>query len=415
VAKRTLRTRHTSIFRNGVSKLDLSFSAEEEAFREEVRTFLVESLPAEIAGKVRNGEDLDREDVVRWHRILNDRGWFAATWPKEYGGTGWSVVERHIFDEECTMAHAPRIVPFGVNMLGPVLIEFGTQQQKREILPGILDNTDWWCQGYSEPGAGSDLASLKTRAVRDGDEYVVNGQKTWNTLGHFANRIFCLVRTSTDGKPQQGISFLLMDMDLPGIEVRPIKLLDGGHEVNEVFFTDVRVPVTNLVGEENQGWTIAKYLLTHERTNIAGVGGATSSLAQLKRVAAQMKRAGRPLIEDPLFAAEIAEVEIDLEALRISNLRILAQAASGAAPNREASMLKIKGTVIRQRVDALYKNALGQHAAVFPEDELAEFALSVPEEAAWAARTYFNQRKLSIFGGSNEIQRNIIAKDIFRS
>ncbi len=393
--------------------MDLSFTPEEEAFRAEVRAFLDENLSEDLVQKGRKGDGLTKEDMEDWHARLNARGWLAVTWPTEYGGPGWGAVERHIFEEECARANAPRIVPFGLNMLGPVLIKFGSDEQKAEILPRILDGSDWWCQGYSEPGAGSDLASLKTRAVREGDEYVINGQKTWTTLGQHANKIFCLVRTSTEGKPQEGISFVLVDMDTPGVELRPIKLLDGGHEVNEVFFTDVRVPVANLVGEENKGWTIAKYLLTHERTNIAGVGMSGKDLEKLKMLSQKLVRGGKPLTQDPLFAAEMAEVEIDLEAMRVLNLRMLSAAKEGAAPGMQSSMLKIKGTVIRQRIQSLIKSALGASAAPFPARDLPENALSVPEDAAGAAAHYFNHRKLSIFGGSNEIQRNIIAKDLF--
>lgn len=393
--------------------MDLSFTPEEQAFRAEVRTFLDASLPEELAEKGRNVQELTKQDAERWHAILNEKGWLAVNWPKEYGGTGWTAVERHIFEEECAMANAPRIVPFGLNMLGPVLMKFGSEEQKAQILPRILDGSDWWCQGYSEPGAGSDLASLKTRAVRDGDEYVINGQKTWTTLGQHADKIFCLVRTSTEGKPQQGISFVLVDLNTPGIEMRPIKLIEGGHEVNEVFFTDARVPVSNLVGEENQGWTIAKYLLTHERTNIAGVGFATRDLAKLKELTRTVKRNGRPLCEDAAFMSEVTELEVDLEALRITNLRMLQQAKDGAAPGAESSMLKIKGTVIRQGLSALYRTALGPNAAPFPAEDRPENQLCVPEESVTAAAIYFNNRKLSIYGGSNEIQRNIIAKGMF--
>ncbi|WP_171125576.1 MULTISPECIES: acyl-CoA dehydrogenase family protein [unclassified Ruegeria] len=395
--------------------MDLSFTPEEEAFRAEVKAFLAENLSEALAAKGRNGEELTKADMEGWHATLQTRNWLAATWPVEYGGPGWSAVERHIFEEECAMAFAPRIVAFGVSMLGPVLLKFGSDAQKAEFLPRILDGTHWWCQGYSEPGAGSDLASLKTRADRDGDHYVINGQKTWTTLGQHADKIFCLVRTSSEGKPQEGISFVLVDMNTPGIEVRPIKLLEGGHEVNEVFFTDVRVPVANLVGEENKGWTIAKYLLTHERTNIAGVGFSLRDLDRLKRLSKQLHRMGKPLAEDPVFAAEIAEVEIDLEAMRVMNLAMLSAAKEGAAPGMQSSMLKIKGTVIRQRIHGLTKSALGAAAAPFPATELSDNARTVPEEATASAATYFNNRKLSIFGGSNEIQRNIIAKDMFRS
>ncbi|GLK64455.1 acyl-CoA dehydrogenase family protein [Paracoccus kondratievae] len=393
--------------------MDLEFTGQERAFREEVRSFLQTELPRDISEKVAAGKELGREDILRWQAILHAKGWVAATWPKEYGGPGWSAVERHIFSEECALHSAPRLPAFGLNMLGPVLIRFGNEQQKRDILPRILDGSDWWCQGYSEPGAGSDLASLRTRAVRDGDHYVINGQKTWTTLGQYANRIFCLVRTSTEGKPQEGISFLLVDLDTPGIEMRPIKLIDGGHEVNEVFFTDVRVPVTNLVGQENQGWTIAKYLLTHERTNIAGVGFATKDLERFRRLAREIIRDGQRLSENPLYAARAAEIEAELEALRITNLRMLANARDGAAGGVESSLLKLKGTQVRQALQDLYRSALGAQAAPIA-DELSENELTVPVEAARAAPVYFNHRKLSIFGGSNEIQRNIVAKELFR-
>ncbi|MTI00425.1 acyl-CoA dehydrogenase family protein [Roseibium sp. RKSG952] len=393
--------------------MDLRYTAEEEAFRTEVREFLAENLPDDLAAKGRNGVKLTKAEMEGWHAKLQSRNWLAVTWPVDYGGSGWTAVQRHIFEEECALANAPKVVPFGVGMLGPVLLKFGTEEQKQEILPRILNGADWWCQGYSEPGAGSDLASLKTRAVREGEDYVINGQKTWTTLGQHANRIFCLVRTSTEGKPQEGISFVLIDMDTPGVELRPIRLLEGGYEVNEIFLTDVRVPVSNLVGEENKGWTIAKYLLTHERTNIAGVGNSTKDLEKLRTLAQHMVRNGKPLAQDPVFMSEVAEVEIDLEAMRVLNLRALSAAKDGAAPGRESSMLKIKGTVIRQRIQSLTRSALGAAAAPFPASDLPENARTVPEDAADAAADYFNHRKLSIFGGSNEIQRNIIAKDLF--
>jgi len=392
--------------------MDLSYSAEELAFRDEVRGFLKENLPREMSDAVRDGRSLGKEGHDRWHTILNERGWLAPTWPREFGGCEWNAVQRHIFEDECCRAHAPRIVPFGLTMLAPVLQKFGSRAQQEHYLPRILSGEDWWCQGYSEPGAGSDLASLRTRAVRDGDHYVVNGQKTWTTLGQYANWIFCLVRTDPDAKQQEGISFLLIDMDTPGIELRPIILLDGTHEVNEVWFTDVRVPVENLVGEENKGWTYAKYLLTHERTNIAGVGFSQAGLAAVKRLARAEMSGGRPLIENPHFAARMARVEIDLMAMATTNLRIISRAASGQAPGVESSMLKVKGTVIRQEINDLARRAAGVHAMPFPSEAVeGDNALPVgPEGTGPVAAQYFNNRKLSIFGGSNEIQRNIIAK-----
>jgi alkylation response protein AidB-like acyl-CoA dehydrogenase len=390
--------------------MDLSYSPEELEFQDEVRDFLANNVPDHIASAVRSGMGLTGELMQEWHRILSAKGWLATTWPKEFGGPGWTPVERHIFDVECARHYAPRIVPFGLAMLGPVIQNFGNDRQKKEVLPGILSAKDWWCQGYSEPGAGSDLASLKTRAVREGDHYIVNGQKTWTTLGQYANKIFCLVRTDASAKQQEGISFLLMDVDWPGIEMRPIRLIEGGHEVNEVFFTDVKVPVENLVGEENKGWTIAKFLLTHERTGIAQIGLSMQSLEEVKALARTVKRDGRRLIEDPLFAARIARVEADLEAMKITNLRMLFQARKQGHPGPETSILKIKGTVIGQELKDLARRALGPSAAPFPGHVTdGNLALSPPDTAANAAR-YFNNRKQSIFGGSNEIQRNILTK-----
>ena len=391
--------------------MDLNYSAEDIAFRDEVRAFLDEKLPKDLSDRVRSGGDLTKADFDLWHSILNEKGWLAQNWPAEFGGAAWSAVQRQIFEEEAAQARAPRIVPFGLSMLAPVLQKFGSKEQNDYYLPRILSGEDWWCQGYSEPGAGSDLASLKTRAVRDGDHYVVNGQKTWTTLGQFANKIFCLVRTDPDAKQQEGISFLLIDMDTPGIDIRPIVLLDGTPEVNEVFFDDVRVPVENLVGEENKGWTYAKYLLTHERTNIAGVGFSRAALDSVKRVAGIEQSGGRPLIENPHFAARVAQVEIDLMAMATTNMRIISQAAAGQAPGVESSMLKVKGTIIRQELNDLARRAVGPYAMPFASEAVEGDNDPVgPDYAGPVAAQYFNNRKLSIFGGSNEIQRGIIAK-----
>lgn len=390
--------------------MDLNETTQQQAFRAEVRAWLKATLPPEVARKVAADQDLTKSEMEAWHAALNARGWLAPGWPRDYGGTGWSEVERFLFDEECARANAPRVVPFGVNMLAPVLMAFGTPEQKAFYLPRILSGEDWWCQGYSEPGAGSDLASLRTRAERQGETYVINGQKTWTTLGQHANRIFCLVRTDTGAKAQEGISFLLVDLDTPGIEMRPIRLIEGGHEVNEVFFTDVKVPVANLVGEENQGWTIAKYLLGHERTNIAGTGISMAAFARLKGLARQMRRNGRPLSQNPAFALRMAEVECALEAMRVTNLRmLLSEGAGGAAP----SMLKIKGTVIRQAINDLARRALGPAAAPFASELLeSNLAHPAPDGHALEAASYFNNRKLSIFGGSNEIQREILSRQL---
>jgi alkylation response protein AidB-like acyl-CoA dehydrogenase len=395
--------------------MDLRLNAQEAAFRDEVRAFLREHLPPELATKVKEGLRLTRDDMARWHAILHARGWLASHWPREWGGAGWNPVQRFIFETECALAGAPRIVPFGVHMLGPVLIRYGTEAQKRTWLPRILDGSDWWCQGYSEPGAGSDLASLKTTAVREGDHYLVNGQKTWTTLGHYANRMFCLVRTNRDAKPQEGISFLLLDLDSPGVEVRPIVTLDGEHEVNEVFLTNVRVPLDRLVGEENQGWSIAKYLLTYERTNIAGVGFSMAALERLKLIAQRVQKGGRPLIEDPLFAARMARVEIELENLKTTNLRVLAGSTGGAASGALSSLLKILGTQVRQEILSLTRRAVGPYALPWIEEALTLEGMHEavgPSGAASAAPQYFNHRKLSIYGGSNEIQKNIVAKTV---
>ena len=395
--------------------MDLSYTQEQQEFRKEVRGFLAENLPSRISEKVRLGKRLVKGDTQEWSAMLSARGWLAANWPKQYGGAEWDAVQRQIFEEETCLAHAPRLVPFGLTMLAPVLLAFGTEAQRQRFLPRILSGVDWWCQGYSEPGAGSDLAALKTTAVPDGDHYVVNGQKAWTTLGQHANWIFCLVRTSADVKKQSGISFLLIDMETPGVTVRPIVLIDGQAEVNEIFFDNVRVPVENLVGEQDKGWTYAKYLLTHERTNIAGVGFSDAALATLKHVAAHTMAGGSPLDRNPHFAARMAQVEIDLMAMRTTNLRVVSAAAKGQAPGAESSMLKIKGTILRQELTSLLRRAAGPDAMPYlPEfldgrDTTGPFG---PEHAPSAAPTYFNMRKLSIFGGANEIQRTIIAKAI---
>jgi alkylation response protein AidB-like acyl-CoA dehydrogenase len=390
--------------------MDLSYSKEDIAFRDEVRAYLAEALPTRISDVVRSGGELTKDIMEEWHAILQRKGWLATIWPKKFGGPGWTPVQRHIFEEECCRAYAPRIVPFGLSMLGPVLQKFGTKEQQDHYLPRILSGEDWWCQGYSEPGAGSDLASLKTRAVREGDEWVINGQKTWTTLGQHADMIFCLCRTNPEAKQQEGISFILVDMNTPGIEVRPIRLIEGGHEVNEVFFTDVRVPYGNLVGEVDKGWTIAKFLLSHERTGIAGVGFSMQALEEVKALARKMRRNGKPLAEDPLFAARIAKAEIDLEAMKITNLRMLFKAQEQGAPGPETSILKIKGTVIHQELKDLARRALGPAAAPFPGHVTEGNLMFGPDGTAHNAARYFNNRKTSIFGGSNEIQRNILTK-----
>ncbi|MCW5623502.1 MAG: acyl-CoA dehydrogenase family protein [Burkholderiales bacterium] len=395
--------------------MDLNYTPDEIAFRDEARAFVRAHLPPEIARKVIEHKRLGKADYVTWQQILHRKGWVAPHWPVEFGGTGWNPVQRHLFEEECAAAGAPPLIAFGLYMVGPVIIAFGDAAQKQRFLPRILASEDWWCQGYSEPGSGSDLASLKTRAERRGDHYVVNGQKTWTTLAQYADMMFCLVRTSSEGKKQEGISFLLIDMKSPGVTVRPIITLDGEHEVNEVWFEDVEVPVENLVGQEGRGWTYAKFLLSHERTNIAGVSRSKRELAYLKHVASKEHAGGRPLIENPRFRDKIARVEIDLMALEITDLRVLAADRQGKAPGPEASILKIKGTEIQQALTELMMEAVGPYALPDLPDAWGDHWLGEyvgPEYAAPLAARYFNYRKVSIYGGSNEIQRNIISQQI---
>ncbi|ANJ71891.1 acyl-CoA dehydrogenase family protein [Ralstonia insidiosa] len=395
--------------------MDLNYSAADNAFRQEVRGWLQANLPRDIQDKVLNHRRLNREDFVRWHKALAGKGWSVPHWPVEWGGTGWSPIQKHIWDEECAEIGAPGVLPFGVSMVAPVIMKYGNEAQKRYFLPRIVDCTDWWCQGYSEPGSGSDLASVKTRAVREGDHYIVNGQKTWTTLGQHADMIFCLVRTDPDAKKQEGISFLLIDMKTPGITVRPIIMLDEEHEVNEVFFDNVKVPVDNLIGEENRGWTYAKYLLGHERTGIARVGNSKRELAFLKRVALQHQKNGKPLLQDPVFGAKVAALEIELLALEITVLRVVSSENAGKGPGPEASLLKIKGTQIQQMLTELMVEAVGPYAQPFDPSYLEgehQQAVTGDNDAAPLAPYYFNYRKTSIYGGSNEIQRNIISQMI---
>jgi alkylation response protein AidB-like acyl-CoA dehydrogenase len=395
--------------------MDFDYSPEELEFRDEVRVFLRDQLPQDIAFKVLNHKRTSRDDHLRWQKILHQQNWIAPGWPVEWGGTGWTPVQRHIFDEECAAAGAPAIIPFGVAMVAPVIIAFGSEEQKRYYLPRIHATEDWWCQGYSEPGAGSDLASLKTAAERRGDHYIVNGQKTWTTLAQWANMIFCLVRTDNTVKKQEGISFLLIDMTSPGVTVRPIITMEGEHEVNEVWLENVKVPVANRIGEEGRGWTYAKFLLSHERTGIAGVGRSKRELAYLKKIAAREMANGRPLLEDQRFRDKIARLEVELMALEITNLRVISNDAKGRGPGPEASILKIKGTEIQQALSELMMEAVGVYAqpflpAALDVDWQGEFA--GPEYAAPMAGHYFNFRKTSIYGGSNEIQKNIISQMI---
>jgi alkylation response protein AidB-like acyl-CoA dehydrogenase len=395
--------------------MDLNYTSDELAFRDTVRAFLDANLPKDLQQKVFNHKRLAKEDFVRWHKIVAKQGWVGTGWPVEYGGTGWSAVQRHIWEEECAHAGTPAIIPFGVNMVAPVIMAFGNDAQKRHYLPRILNCDDWWCQGYSEPGSGSDLASLKTRAERQGDHYIVNGQKTWTTLAQYADMIFCLVRTDPNARKQEGISFLLIDMHAPGITVRPIIMLDEEHEVNEVFFDNVKVPVGNLIGEENKGWTYAKYLLGHERTNIAAVGRAKRELRFLKRIASNQRKSGKPLLDDPVFAAKVASLEIEIMALEITVLRVVSQEDGKRGPGPEASLLKVKGTEVQQMLTELMMEAVGPYALPFDPAYLEgdrPHGAAGDDDAAPLAAYYFNFRKTSIYGGSNEVQKNIIAQMI---
>ncbi len=397
--------------------MDLRFTPEETAFRKEVRAFFAENLPDDIRQKLVDGEHLDKDDMVRWTRILNAKGWGVPEWPVEHGGTGWDPMRQYIYLEELQKFPAPQPLPFGVTMVGPVIYTFGSDEQKKRFLPRIANLDDWWCQGFSEPGAGSDLASLRTRAVRDGDHYIVNGQKTWTTLAQYADWIFCLVRTDTEAKKQEGISFLLIDMNTPGIEVRPIVTIDGGREVNEVFFTDVRVPAENVVGQENKGWDYAKFLLGNERTNIARIGMSKQRVRRIRELAALEFSGERPIIEDSHFREKLASIEIELKALELTQLRVVAadaQRGRTGKPDPASSILKIKGSQIQQALSHLTMQVMGPHALAWPDEEHEGSNLPPiePDYAAAAAPAYFNFRKVSIYGGSNEIQKNIIAKAV---
>jgi len=390
--------------------MDLNFTPEELAFRDMVREWIDASVPKETAHKVRNSLRLSREDQQGWQKILGRQGWLTYNWPVAFGGTGWNAVQKHLFEEACARACAPRIVPFGPVMVAPVIMAFGSPEQHRRFLPGIASGEVWWSQGYSEPGSGSDLASLKTRAEKRGDTYIVNGQKTWTTLGQYGEWIFCLVRTGSDGKPQTGISFLLVDMKSPGITVRPIVTMDGEHEVNEVFFDNVEVPAGNLVGEENKGWTYAKYLLAHERTNIADVNRAKRELERLKRIA---KAEG--LWHDQRFRDQIALLEVDIVALEMMVLRVLSAEKSGKQSLDVAGLLKIRGSEIQQRYSELMMLAGGPCTTPYLHEAMDagwQGDIAIESTLLPLAPYYFNQRKTTIYGGSNEVQRNIVAQTV---
>jgi len=384
--------------------MDLAFTPEEQKFAAEVRAFVKANLPADVRDKVKNGKHLDRDDYMRWQQALGKKGWLVYTWPKKYGGPGFTPAERYIFENICAEEYAPGIIPFGTKMVGPVIYTFGTDEQKQTYLPAIRESTVWWCQGYSEPGSGSDLASLRTRAEKQGDHYIVNGSKTWNTMGHWADWIFCLVRTDPKAKPQEGISFLLIDMKTPGITVKPIIMMDGGHEVNEVFFDNVKVPVANLVGKENEGWTCAKFLLANERLGIAEVPASKRGVRSLWQ-----------LNDDPSLKEKIADVDLQVQALEMSELRALSTMQLGGAPGPEASILKVRGSEIQQRIAELAMEAVGEYAAPYQPDMLFRDSNETPvgpDHAPPAAPRYFNMRKTTIYGGSTEIQKNIVSKAI---
>lgn len=396
--------------------MNVTFTDDELAFRDEVRAFFKNSISTKIRERQHSGIPLEKDDYIHYQKSLYQQGWAGVNWPTEYGGTGWSAVQKYIFMTAAAEADAPEINPFGLNMVGPVIYTFGSDEQKQRFLPDILESNVWWCQGYSEPGAGSDLASLKTRADLAGDHYLINGTKTWTTLGQYADWIFLLVRTNRDvARRQEGISFLLADMKTPGITVKPIITMDGEHEVNEIHFEDVKIPIDNLIGEEGKGWTYGKVLLQHERTNIAGVARSEVRLKNMRKQASKSIRGAVPLAEDNNFMRKIAAIEVELKALEYTQLRTLAAIASGKAPGPESSILKIKGTEIQQEIDALHMEAAAYYALPYVR---AQYAADFADEhigygsETKTSLTYFNFRKASIYGGSNEIQKNIIAKHV---
>ena len=397
--------------------MDLTFTPEEENFRAQIRAWVAENLPQDISHKVHNALHLSKDDLQRWARILGKQGWHGFGWPQQFGGPGWNAIQKHLFEEECALAGAPRVVPFGPVMVAPVIMAFGSPEQQQRHLPGIMSGDVWWSQGYSEPGSGSDLASVKCKAERRGDYYIVNGQKTWTTLGQYGDWIFCLVRTSNEGKPQTGISFLLIDMKSPGVSVRPIIMLDGAHEVNEVWFDNVEVPADNRVGEENKGWTYAKYLLAHERTNIADVNRAKRELERLKRIAKTEGLMGGDR-EDTRFRDEIAKLEVDVVALEMMVLRVLSAEKSGKQSLDVAGLLKIRGSEIQQRYSELMMLAAGPLTRPYIHEAMEagwQGDLAFPTPLLPLAGTYFNLRKTSIYGGSNEVQRNIVSQTVLGS
>ena len=397
--------------------MDLRFSAEELAFRDEVRGFIRDNLPEDIRDKMRLGHKVEKADIVAWQRVLNKKGWAAYSWPKEWGGPGWTPIQRMMFLEELQTAPAPDLNPFNITMIGPVLIQFGTEEQKQRFLPRAANVDDWWCQGFSEPGAGSDLAALKTAARREGDHYIVNGQKIWTSTAHQADWCFVLVRTDPNApKKQQGISFLLVDMKTPGITVRPIISIDGSHHLNEVFFDDVRVPVSMRVYEENKGWDVAKFLLGNERTGIARIGKSKERINFSKEKAKEMRAHGKPLIDDPEFRRRIAALETELKSLEITQLRVLsAQKPGESRQDPLTAVLKLKGTELLQATTELAMDVAGPLAMPDWADELEALSNEPELGPVWATeatRSYLFLRAASIYGGTNEIMKNIVSKAV---
>lgn len=389
--------------------MDTAFAPEDLAFRDEVRAFFAEAYDEELQARMA-APGTFREAIIDWQKRLYEKGWIAPNWPVQYGGTGWDATRQFIFESERAAAGIRDVVPFGLKMVGHVIYTFGSEEQKERFLPPILKSDHWWCQGYSEPGAGSDLASLKTRAVLDGDDYVVNGAKIWTTYAQYADWIFCLVRTNTEVKKQDGISFLLIDMKSPGVKVNPIVSIDNHHSLNEVEFNDVRVPVANRIGEQDKGWTYAKALLAHERTAIAQVADSKRNLAEVKEFARQEVNGGKSLLAEPLFQKRLSDIEIDLMALEFTELRVLASLASGGSPGAESSLLKIKGTELQQAVQELRMDVAAYYQGVLPTDLSAE---QLGHSFGSAARqAYMYGRASTIYGGSNEVQKNIIAKAV---
>jgi len=395
--------------------MDLSFTDEEIAFREEARRFFRTEIPQSIRDKVAEGEGLTRDDMITSQRILNARGWATVNWPVAWGGQAWSPVQVYLYQDEMQQANVPSPIAFNVTMVGPVIAQFGNDAQKQHFLPKTANADIFWCQGFSEPGAGSDLASLRTKAERNGDKYVINGQKTWTTLAQYADWIFCLCRTDAAAKKQEGISFILVDMKTPGITVRPIVTIDGGREVNEVFFDNVEVPAENLVGQENKGWDYAKFLLGNERTGIARVGVSKAKVARIKELASMEQLGDRPLIDNPRFREKLAAVEVELKALEMTQLRVVAdeRKREKGRPNPASSILKLKGSQIQQQLTELVMEVVGPYVMPYQRDFDGRNEETIgPDYATEAAPMYFNYRKVSIYGGSNEIQRNIVAKAI---